>query len=75
MRLDALIQKTFAFERPLQDADGLGSVPGWDSLGHLNLMVAIESAFGIRWTTREISELQTVGEIRRAIERRTNKTA
>ena len=38
-------------------------VDGWDSLMHINLVVAIESEFKIRFTSREIARLQNVGEL------------
>jgi acyl carrier protein len=38
-------------------------VEGWDSLMHINLIVAIEREFKIRFTTREIARLQNVGEL------------
>ncbi len=77
MRLEDLIKRTFGLgaNRTLAEGEGLGSIPGWDSLGHLNLMVAIESAFRIRWTTRELAELQTIGEIRRALAKRSKMAA
>lgn len=33
------------------------SVPAWDSLGHLRLITAVEEAFGIRFTMKEVGEL------------------
>ena len=38
-------------------------VERWDSLMHINLIVAIEREFKIRFTTREIVGLQNVGEL------------
>jgi acyl carrier protein len=38
-------------------------VEGWDSLMHINLIVAIEHEFKIRFTTREIAGLRDVGEL------------
>ena len=38
-------------------------VEGWDSLMHINLIVAIEREFRIRFTTREIAGLKNVGEL------------
>jgi acyl carrier protein len=38
-------------------------VVGWDSLSHVNLIVAIEREFKIRFTTREIAGLKNVGEL------------
>lgn len=37
-------------------------IPGWDSLGHLNLIIAIEKRFGIKFATAEISRLKDDGQ-------------
>jgi len=34
----------------------------WDSLNHINLIVAVEGSFGIKFTTKEVSNLANVGE-------------
>jgi acyl carrier protein len=36
-------------------------VDGWDSLGHIRLVVAVESHFGIRFTSAEIGSWPDVG--------------
>jgi acyl carrier protein len=41
----------------------LGNPPQWDSIGHMELLVAIENEFGIRFKTHEISGLITVEAI------------
>jgi len=38
-------------------------VDGWDSLNHVNLIVAVEREFKLRFTTREIAGLQNVGQL------------
>jgi acyl carrier protein len=38
-------------------------VEGWDSLINVQLMVAIEGAFGMRFTTGEVTGLANVGEL------------
>ncbi len=43
------------------------SVPGWDSLGHLNLVAALEKAFGISLTMDEILGMQDVSAISRIL--------
>lgn len=35
----------------------------WDSLSHIQLIVAIEKGFGIKLTAREVKELADVGEM------------
>ena len=37
-------------------------VEEWDSLNHINLIVAVERNFGIRFTTMEVNRLANVGE-------------
>lgn len=37
-------------------------VEEWDSLNHINLIVAVERDFRIHFTTREVSEVANVGE-------------
>ncbi len=38
-------------------------VPEWDSFNHINLIVAIESRFGIKFQTAELESMQTVGHL------------
>ena len=45
-------------------------VDGWDSLSHVQLMVAVERAFNIRFATAELTGLANVGELADVIDRR-----
>ena len=36
-------------------------VEGWDSLSHINLIVAIESEFNIRFSQKELLGLKNIG--------------
>jgi len=37
-------------------------IPGWDSQAHVNLVVAAEMRFGIRFRTSELESLHDVGD-------------
>jgi acyl carrier protein len=45
-------------------------VDGWDSLSHVNLIVAIEGSFGIRFSQKELLTFRNVGDLLACIERK-----
>lgn len=45
------------------------NIDGWDSVGHLNLMMAIEKAFGVKFETKQIIQLDSVEKIFEALEK------
>jgi acyl carrier protein len=57
-------------ELVVSDSTTASDVDGWDSLAHVGLIVAVEKAFSVRFTTKEIKTLSNVGEFVRLIERR-----
>ena len=44
-------------------------VAGWDSLSHVNLIVAVEQTFGVRIGRKELLSLQNVGDLVACVER------
>jgi len=46
-------------------------VDGWDSLAHIRLMLTVERAFKIKFSTSEIGKLENVGDLVKLIEART----
>ena len=38
-------------------------VDGWDSLTHIRLMITVEKAFKIKFSTSEIGKLENVGDL------------
>jgi acyl carrier protein len=45
----------------LSETSTAGDVDGWDSLMHLNVVIALEKRFGVRFSTAEISFLKEEG--------------
>ena len=43
-------------------------VDGWDSLSHVNLILAVENHFGVEFSNREITKLKNVGDLIELIE-------
>jgi len=46
----------------IQDATTADDVPGWDSLMHINLIIAMEKRFGVKFATAEIGRLKEDGQ-------------
>ncbi len=38
-------------------------IEGWDSLEHINLIVAVEENFGMKFSMGEVSSMKNVGEM------------
>lgn len=42
----------------------------WDSLMHVNLVLAVENRFGVRFTSTEVAGLKDVGELSDLVEKK-----
>jgi acyl carrier protein len=63
-RVKNVVARTFNASPDVVTAEAsLGQLPGWDSLGHLNLMMEIEKEFSVRFPTDKINQPATVAEI------------
>ena len=67
--IDQLDNPAIVLKRETTAAD----VEEWDSLTHIQLIVAIEKSFKIRFTTAEIQGLKNVGDMCEIIERKIKK--
>jgi len=54
----------------IQESTKAGDVDEWDSLTHIQLIVALEKHFKIRFTAAEIREWKDVGEMMNSIDKK-----
>ena len=74
--MDALTDKLTQVFRDVFDSETLtlrdemvaSDVDGWDSLNHVKLVVAIESAFNVKFSTREVLGWKTVGDLKKTLQ-------
>ena len=69
--------------RQIFDEDGIvltmdttaSDIKEWDSFNHINLTVAVEEHFGIKFKTAEIESLRNVGDFVRLIQTKLQRVA
>ncbi len=49
-------------ELVLSDATSAEDVEGWDSMTHINIVVAAEQRFRVKFGTAEIDDLKNIGD-------------
>ncbi len=70
-RLNEVFQDVFDDEDIVVDEETTADdIEDWDSIEHINLISAVESEFGIRFTMGEVSGMKNVGEMIHIIETR-----
>ena len=69
--LDKVFQDEFDDETlHVTDATVADDIDGWDSLEHIDLIIAVERRFGIKFTMGEVNGMKNVGEMADIILRR-----
>jgi len=74
-RLSGLVARVLDLPAAEVDNASADSTPGWDSLAHLRLLMAVEEEFGVSFSPDEIPELDSVRRIGDAVERLQNEKA
>jgi acyl carrier protein len=55
----------------LNDDDSPRTIPGWDSVNHIQLILALEAEYAVQFDPGEIADLNSVQAIRRRLDRET----
>jgi acyl carrier protein len=56
----------------ITDAMTADDIEEWDSLTHINLIVALERKFRIKFTTGEVNKMRNVGDLISLIQNKTS---
>jgi acyl carrier protein len=72
MKIEDLIKETFflASDAELNDSQGPGQVEGWDSLGHVNLMSAVESTYDVSIDMDEMIQVTNIADIKEILKKK-----
>ena len=72
--LNKVFQDVFDDESiTVNDATTADDIEDWDSLEHINLIVAVETQFGIKFTMGQVNNMKNVGAMVDIILEKTSK--
>ncbi len=57
----------------LQDETIAPQVPGWDSLNHVNIILAVEKNFSVKFKSYEVLRLKNVGDLQKLVDSKLGK--
>jgi len=60
-------------EFEINDETVAPEVPGWDSLSHVNIIVAVEEHFKVKFKSMEVLKLKNVGDLQNLVNLKLNK--
>jgi acyl carrier protein len=52
----------------LHDETTANQVPGWDSFNHINIILAVEKDYNIRFKGLEILKVKNIGELQKLVD-------
>jgi acyl carrier protein len=52
-------------EYEIKDETLANQVPGWDSLNHINVILAIEKEYGVRFKSIEVLKCKNIGDLQK----------
>jgi len=52
----------------IKDETRADEIPGWDSLNHINVILAIEKSYNIRFKSVEVLRLKNVGGLQKLVD-------
>ena len=67
--IGSIFADIFKFNGPLTAQTSRDDVPKWDSLQHMNLVMALEQNFGIALSMDEMIEIRSVQDITNILDR------
>jgi acyl carrier protein len=56
----------------IQDETTANQVPGWDSFNHINVILAVEKEYNVKFKGLEILKVKNIGELQILIDSKTS---
>lgn len=71
-RLKEIVQDVLGDDQlQLDESTSAADVAGWDSLAHISIMVAVESEYGVTFSSEQLGRFRDLGELQAFLHRPT----
>ena len=60
-------------EYEIKDETLANQIPGWDSLNHINVILAIEKEYGVRFKRLEVLKCKNIGDLQKLCDSKITK--
>ena len=71
MKLEKIVAQVLAIdETDLSDESNAKNTRNWDSMRHIELLLAVETAYGVQFSMPEITGMQKLGDMRSLLEQK-----
>jgi len=72
-RLKNVILKELKLDEfEIKDETLANQVPGWDSLNHINVILAIEKDYNLRFKGYEVLKCKNIGDLQKLVDSKSN---
>jgi acyl carrier protein len=61
----AILKELHLDEYEIKDETQANQIPGWDSLNHINVILAIEKEYGVRFKRLEVLKCKNIGDLQK----------
>jgi acyl carrier protein len=60
-------------EFTIEDETRADEIPGWDSLNHINVILAIEKSYDVRFKSVEVLRCKNIGDLQKLVDSKVSK--
>jgi acyl carrier protein len=65
---DIILSELDLKDFPMEDKTTAADVPGWDSINHINIILAVEKAYQIKFKGIEMMKVQNLNDMQKLID-------
>lgn len=66
-KIEKIVHDTFKLRGPIEESWTSENIEAWDSMGHLKLILGLESEFGVKFEIDELFQIISIADIEKIL--------